>query len=290
MLVLWGGGRVAEPAQVLQVVEGVGAILQQNQATARSRAVQDALRKALEQAVSELLEPAVLGERPPAVGGFLSTQTPQYIRSYRVLWEYPDLAQKVYKVGLEVEVAVWEVARALQTLGVSQQQGREKDRILVRIVEKQPEQTELPLSGRDGGVLADGLRTQLLTNGFRVVGVETGAAWDGQEHSTLTTGKEVGAEVVLLGWVEVQTLRSEVAGTPLQAVQATAQVQALTTEQGERLALERVQTTALHADASLGGKQALEKAAAALATRLAPALRAYQQRQQGSASTSRDRP
>jgi len=288
MLVLWGVGRVAEPAEVQQVVEGVGAILQQNQAAARSRAVQDALRKAFEQAVSALLEPAVLGERPQAVGGFLSAQTPQYIRSYRVLWEYPDMAQKVYKVGLEVEVAVWEVAQALQALGVVQQ-GREKDRILVRIVEKQLEQTGLALSGRDGGVLADGLRTQLLTNGFRVVGLETGVSWDGQERSALTTGKEVGAEVVLLGWVEVQILRSEVAGTPLQAVQAIAQVQVLTTERGERLALERVQTTALHADVSLGGKQALEKAAAALATRLAPALRAYQQRHQGQVSTIRDK-
>src|ERR671925_1135358 len=91
MLVLWGGGRVAEPAEVPQVVEGVGAILQQNQAAARSRAVQDALRKALEQAVAGLLEPTALGDRPPAIGGSLYAQTPQYIRSYRVLWEYPDL-------------------------------------------------------------------------------------------------------------------------------------------------------------------------------------------------------
>jgi hypothetical protein len=277
VLVLWWGGRVAEPVEVLRVVEGVGAILQQNQATARSRAVQDALRKALEQAVSELLEPAVPGERPKTAGGFLYAQTPQYVRSYRVLWEYPDLEQKVYRVGLEVEVAVREVAQALQGSGVAEQ-GREKDRILVRIVEGKPERTSPELSGRNGGVVADSMRTQLLADGFRVVGSEPGAVWDGQERSALTSGKEVGAEVVLLGWAEVQVLRSEVAGTPLQAVQATAQVQVLTTERGERLALERVQTTALHADASLGGKQALEKAGVALATRLAPTLRAYQQR------------
>jgi hypothetical protein len=270
------------------VVEGVGTILQQNQAAARSRAIQDALRKALEQAVSELLESAALGARAPTVGGFLYAQTPQYIRSYRVLWEYPDLVQKVYRVGLEVEVAVREVAQALQGAGVAEP-GREKDRILVRIVEGKPARTGLELSGRDGGVAADSLRAQLLANGFRVVSSEPGAAWDGQEGAALTIGKEVGVEVVLLGWAEVQILRSEVAGTPLQAVQATIQVQVLTTERGERLALERVQTTALNADASLGGKQALEKAAAALAIRLAPALRAYQQRPQGQASPSRDK-
>jgi hypothetical protein len=288
MLVLWGGGRVAESAEVQQVVEGVGAILQENQATARSRAVQDALRKALEQAVATLLGPTALGERPQTVGGFPYAQTPRYIRSYRVLWEYPDLAQKVYRVGLEVEVATREVAQALQGLGVAQY-GREKDRILVRIVESQRGQTGLELSRRDGGVVADGLRTRLLAEGFRVLGSETRTSWDGQERSALTAGQEVGSEVVLLGWAEVRILRNEVAGTLLQAVQATAQVQVLTTERGERLALERVQTTVLHTDASLGEKQALEQAAAALATRLAPALRAYQRRPQGQASTVRDR-
>jgi hypothetical protein len=54
------------------------------------------------------------------------------------------------------------------------------------------------------------------------------------------------------------------------------EVQALVAQSGERLGLERVQATTLHTDAAIASKQALEKAAVALAARLAPALRAYQ--------------
>jgi hypothetical protein len=283
-LLVWG---MLLPVEAQQVVQGVGVILQQNQAAARFRALQDALRKALEQAVAEVLGPAVLVEQLQAFGGSLHTWPPRYIRSYRVLWEYPDVTQKVYRLGLDVEVDNAEIAQALQALGIVPR-GRETGQILVRIVEHQLAQTAPGLTGSDGGVVADGLRTHLYTEGFRVVRPETDAAWDEPERSALAAGKEAGAEVVLIGRAEVQKLRSEVAGTALQAMQATAQVQALVTATGERLALERVQTTALHADARLGARQALEKAAAALATRLVPSLRAYQQRQQGQASTARD--
>jgi hypothetical protein len=42
------------------------------------------------------------------------------VRSYRVLWEYPDLQQQVYRVELEVEVAVETVLQAISRLGLSQ--------------------------------------------------------------------------------------------------------------------------------------------------------------------------
>jgi hypothetical protein len=64
------------------------------------------------------------------------------------------------------------------------------------------------------------------------------------------------------------------------------QVQVFVVQSGERLALERVQTTALHTVASLAGKQALEKATGILATRLAPVLRGHTQQLQDMASPS----
>jgi hypothetical protein len=54
------------------------------------------------------------------------------------------------------------------------------------------------------------------------------------------------------------------------------QIQVFAAQSGERLALERVQTTTLHTDATMASKQALEKATEALATRLTPSLRAHQ--------------
>jgi hypothetical protein len=262
-----------------RVVEGVGAIVQRNQAAARARAVRSALRKALEQVVAELLDPFVLVDNLQGLEKRLYTQALKYIRSYRVLWEYPDASQKVYRVNLEVEVAVDEVVQEIQALGLGQRGGG-RSRLLIFVVEHRLGRTQLSTFGGDGGVVAQVLRTQLQAQGLHVMRLGAGTAWDGRESSALVLGKEVGADVVLVGQARVQKVRNEVAGMSLQAVQARVQVQALTTATGEQLALERAEATALHTDAILGGTQALEKAAAKVAARLVSPLRAYRQDQE----------
>jgi hypothetical protein len=265
-------------------VEGVGVIVQNNQAAARSRAIREALRKATEQVVAELLEPHLLVERRQALETRVYARAERFVRSYRILWEYADVAQKVYRVGVEAEVASTDIAQAIGALGGPAEGGpevvsgdAEQGSILVRLVENQLEQTGLGVFGRVGGIVAAGLRTQLQAQGFRMVSNEVVTPWDGQEDSALMAARGVGATVVLVGRADVERIRSDVAGMALQAVEASVQVQALVAQSGERLALERVQTTTLHTDAATASKQALEKAAGALATRLTPSLRAYQQ-------------
>ena len=84
---------------------------------------------------------------------------------------------------------------------------------------------------------------------------------------------------MLVGWADVQKIQSLVADVSLQTVQATAQVGVWVTATGKQLTLERVQAAADHADATLGGRQAVEKATSELVTQLVPILRAYQQAQ-----------
>jgi hypothetical protein len=155
----------------------------------------------------------------------------------------------------------------------------------VRLVENQLEQTGLGVAGRVAGIVAAGLRTQLQAQGFRMVNSAGAIPWDGQESSALLAARTVGATVVLVGRADVERLRSDVAGVALQAVEASVEVQALVAQSGERLALERVQATTLHTDAAIASKQALEKAAVALAARLALSLRAYQQPLRGLPNT-----
>ncbi|MGQ4808086.1 hypothetical protein NKDENANG_01453 [Candidatus Entotheonellaceae bacterium PAL068K] len=260
-----------------QVVEGSSEIVKRNQATARIQAIRGALRKALEQVVSEFLEPLALAQEPRALKTRLYARAQTYIRSYRVLWEYPDMAQKVYRVGLEVEAAAQEVAREIQTLGLGQP-GKERGRLLVLVVEQQLGRTSPSPFGRDGGVVAHVLRTQLQAQGVRTSSLTAEVPWDGQESSALATGRQAGAGVVLVGLGRVEKVRSAVAGMPLQTVHAVVQVQALTTATGERLAQEQAESTAFHTDAILGGTQALEKAATQVADRLASPLRLHQRR------------
>jgi hypothetical protein len=284
----WAAATTREPL----VLEGVGVIVQNNQVVARARAIQETLRKAVEQVVVERLEPRLLVEQRQTLETQVYARAERFIRSYRVLWEYPDVSQKVYRVGLEADVASTDIAQAVGTLGGASEggpgvasRGEEQGGLLVRLVENQLEQTGLGVAGRVAGIVAAGLRTQLQAQGFRMVNSAGAIPWDGQESSALLAARTVGATVVLVGRADVERLRSDVAGVALQAVEASVEVQALVAQSGERLALERVQATTLHTDAAIASKQALEKAAVALAARLALSLRAYQQPLRGLPNT-----
>ena len=282
-LLVWGPQWATATTPGQPTVEGVGVIVQNNQAAARTRAIQEALRKAIEQVVIERLEPRLLVEQRQALETQVYARAARFVRSYRVLWEYPDMAQKVYRVGVEVEVASTEIIQSIGASGGAARggpavvsSGAEQGGILVCLVENQLEQTGLGVFGRVGGIVAAGLRTQLQAQGFQMVNSEVTTLWDGQESSALMAAREVGATVVLVGRADVERIRSDVAGIALQAVEASVQLQAFAAQSGERLALEHVQTTTLHTDATMASKQALEKVAAALAIRLTPSLRAHQ--------------
>jgi hypothetical protein len=291
-LLLWSVLGTVASGRGQAVVDGVGVIVQNNQAAARARAIQEALRKAIEHVVTEQLDQRLVVEQRQILQTQVYARPERFIRSYRVLWEYPDTLQKVYRVALEAEVASAAITQAINPsrelpegpVGVAAG-GDEKGWILLRIVENQLEQVGLGVSGRVNGVVAAGLRAEIQAQGLRMVTGES-APWDGQESSALMTARLVGASIVLIGRADVEQIRSDVAGVALQAVEATVQVRALVVQTGERLALERVQTTALHTVASLAGKQALEKATVTLATRLVPVLRVHAQQRQDIASPS----
>lgn len=120
MLLLSWSFSQAQDANETQIVRGRGAILHGDQSKARKRAIASSLRQALEQTVAELLDPNASVSHLQVLKEQIYRRAPRYVRSYRVLWEYPDLPQKVYRVELEVEVAVKAVVQAISRLGVEQ--------------------------------------------------------------------------------------------------------------------------------------------------------------------------
>jgi len=103
----------------IQIVRGIGAILNGNQAKARESAMASSWRQALEQTVARLLDTEASVSHFQALKTQIYERAPHYVRSYRVLWEYPDLQQQVYRVELEVEVATEAVERVISRMGLS---------------------------------------------------------------------------------------------------------------------------------------------------------------------------
>jgi hypothetical protein len=257
-----------------QTVEGVGVIVQQNQAEARQKALSECWRKALEQTVANLLATDVLVTNLSILQKQVYARAPQYIRSYRILWEYPDMGQQVYRIGLEAEVATEALNETLETLGLT---SFGVPRLLLLMTVPQPEPAA-------GGVLIDAqrlmteaLRSQLQAYHFRLVDRDTAPPWDGRDASALDVGRAAAADVVLIGRADIQRTHNGVAGMPLQTVQATAQISMWVTITGERLTVDRAQATVDHRDTILAGEQALQKAIAELWVRLEPVLQVYQQ-------------
>lgn len=253
------------------IAEGVGAMVQYDYAAARGRALQGAFREALEQAVVDMVEPNALVGNLQALRTRVYAKSLQYIVSYRVLWEYPDPPQKVYRVGIEAELAVSEVSRALDSIGLARR--REDPRLAIFMAERYPGQTSQTFAA-SRGVVAEVLRKELQEQGLRVINIDPGQLWDGHEASALVVGKKLDAKIVLVGWVEVQTGRPD--GTARAASsQAKVEVKALATETSEEIAQAQVEATAPLAEGSQGEAQALEQAATEIASRLVPSLSTY---------------
>jgi hypothetical protein len=109
----------AQDVSGIQIVQGQGAILRGDQSKARENAIASSFRQALERTVAGLLAPNISVSHLQVLQEKIYQRAPQYVRSYRVLWEYPDLQQQVYRVELEVEVAMEAVTQALLGLGLS---------------------------------------------------------------------------------------------------------------------------------------------------------------------------
>lgn len=110
----------AQGAPGMEMVRGQGVILHGNQSKARQNAIASGLRQALEQTVAGILAPDASVSHIQVLQEQIYQHAPQYVRSYRVLWEYPDLQQQVYRVELEVEVAIQAVTQTISHLGLSQ--------------------------------------------------------------------------------------------------------------------------------------------------------------------------
>jgi hypothetical protein len=256
------------------IAEGVGAMIQYDQAAARLRALQGAFREALEQAVAEMIDTsALVSSNWQALRVRIYAKPLQYIVSYRVLWEYPDPSQKVYRVGVEAEIPVSELSHALDTIGLTR---RREDalRLVIFMAERYPGQT-LQTFAASRGVVADVLRKELLDQGLRVIPMDPGRLWDGQTASALAVGKQLNAKLVLTGWAEVEPGRPEGTHRASWSVQAKVEVKAFATETSEEIAQAQVEATVPPAEGTQGDAQALAQAATEIAARLIPALSAY---------------
>ena len=266
----------AAPSRTYQV-EGVGAIVSENQASARQQAVRAALRAALEEAVLSALDTDAVVANIHFLNERLYAEPWLYISSYRVLWEYPDAPGKVYRVRLETEVALPRVQQALAALDSSvaafdpgRLPGGDAGRLAILITERHLGQATSTWWA-ERGVVTRTLRSQLAERGVRIGGLTPGLQWDGTEAAALQAAREAEVAMLLIGHAGVQQIYNAVSGS---AVHATLQLRILDIPTGGVLAQEWGEANVDDTETGQAGALALEEAARTVVPRLVAFLSA----------------
>ncbi len=96
--------------------EGTGLITNNDLASARNNAIDDALRNAVEQAVATLLPRQTLDKNSQAIRARIYAKSDQYIHDYKINNERQ--VQKVYAVNVRSAVFIDSIKDDLQTLGL----------------------------------------------------------------------------------------------------------------------------------------------------------------------------
>jgi hypothetical protein len=267
--------------------EGMASV-QGNPAIARDGAIQDALRKAVEQAVGTMVASETLVENFQTVRDSIYNKSQGYVKEYKVVKESPG--KDLYAVTISATVATENLKNDLGALGLLIARVG-KPRTLFMVAEQNIGQEVLlywwSWWGR-GGAAALGqsvemavsetvLKEEFLNRGFNVIDIsavtgkfEISNAYriaDLTDTGAREIGRKMGAEIIVKG----KALAKEgprTAGSSVGSYLADITLSAVRVDNGQVLASVRGNAAARHVAQHVGGNQAIENAARQVADKL----------------------
>ena len=239
--------------------KGVGDIYAGSKARARDVAIEDALRRAVEQAVGMFLSAETLVKNEDILNDSIYSRSKGYIRKYVILKEVGD--GKLYSVMVEAHVSTGKLQNDLAAIGLLMTR-KHKPRIMVVIPEYHINRT-IPDPAGETEIIK-----MLLEKGFKVVDQSqvikiryndrVRAAIKGNTRLATRIGLEHGAEVIIIG-----EAFSEYVGRiygELDSCRGRIEARAIRIDTGEILAAGAKHAAGLDITQSLAGKKALQKA------------------------------
>ena len=244
---------MAAPAQQTVTATGTAAILNRDTAHARDRAVENALRAAVEQVVGTMVDSESLVQNNQLLSDKIYTQTTGYIASYQIMSDKPDPDTNIYSVTVEAVVKEGSLQDDLNSMGLLMRRMK-MPRVCVAIQEVGwTASTQLQQMLRDKGFLVVDTGEQFHNEQF------TKEFWGMSETGQSDLLKKYGAEVVILGSA-VGAAGGKVGESGMISYQANVALKALKTDTKEVLASASGAGTAVHVGPA-GLSQALKQAA-----------------------------
>ncbi|HLA48402.1 MAG TPA: flagellar assembly protein T N-terminal domain-containing protein [Nitrospinota bacterium] len=256
-------------------VEGIGAIVKGDLAIAKDNALNDALRKAVEQAVGTLVQAQTLVDKYQLISDEIYTKSQGYIKKYAIISERPDINQGILRINIQADVSIGDIRNDLNAIGLLIER-KGKPRMMVIIDEK--------IGSAESGYSTNLSESETVIiqkfteKGFNFVDEATVKknikrnmalqAIAGDDSAAASIGLEHGAEVVIIGSAVAKLAGKGIAGTEMKSIHASITVRAVRADTGEIISSASEKGATAHLDETAGGALAIKKAGEKLASSL----------------------
>ena len=261
-----------EPAVVASSAEGFAAIVQGNTALARDQAINDALRKAVEQTVGTMISSDTVVENYVLLSDRIYSRSQGYVQNYQILSE-GSAGENLYRVQVQAAVATGTLKNDLAALGLLIAR-KNMPRVMIMVAEQNVgyhhyyywwgvKTGEADLSVTENILMEKLLekgfnvvdhtvatKTKELSNAYRIVSLDNNAL------SRL--GKLYNAEVVIYGKA-LAKLAGSVMGTSMKSSQADISLRVVNTDNGQVIASATHNGSAVHINEVTAGTEAIRK-------------------------------
>jgi Flagellar assembly protein T, N-terminal domain len=248
--------------------EGVGTVVGNDAAAARDKAIEDALRRAVEQTVGTIVESESNVENYQLLSDKIFSHSSGYVSHYDVISENRD--GNLLRVKISADVKSDNLQSDLAAIGLLQRRMK-YPRVAVMIAENN-------IMGADTWQMYTVSNSQseatitarLKEKGFNVVDpgylrktvtqADAQAAWQGNNDAAGRVGTKTGAEIVIVGQATSNKAANNIAGSDLLSMTTTLNAQAVKSGTGEVIAQGSGQGTAAHINEVAALQQSLQKA------------------------------
>ncbi len=248
----------------LVTADGIGDIASGSEGKARDAAIEDALRKAVEQAVGTFIQSETVVQNYTVVNDNILARSTGYVKKYDILSESKD--GNIYKVKVRAEMSSEKLRDDLAAIGLLMIR-KHRPRVMIVI----PEQNLGKRVSNPAGETE--IIKRFLEKGFKVVDQsqvskirdndKIKAAIEGDTKLAVKIGLQYGAEVIIVGEAFSEPLGNSIAG--ILSSRARIDARAIKTDSAEIITADGKQASGLDITEVVAGKKAIQQAATELA-------------------------
>lgn len=257
---------------------GLGVIIAGDVGKARDEALNDAMRKAVEQAVGTIISASSIVENAVLIEDNIYSKTSGYIKGYHLVREGRSVSiPNAYEVTLTATVSTASLKDDLAAIGILLQR-KGLPRMMVIIEEKNVEQHDWVREAHNLNTAEQKIQEIFRNKGFDFVDHKTAfrnlrrdqetAINRGDTKAAVALGNRSGAEVIMTGNAIAKKSSAAVELGGMISVQANVNLRAIRTDNADIIATAFASAPQVHIDDVTGGVMAIQKAAEKAAEQL----------------------